>query len=141
VIDAVVETHYSASKTKKMILQQKKELDRLTNRGYSTGFLLGTEPPHDFSGLLRTADFSFVGEILGEKNGMNIVRVHNALYKKDKLEVITPAGNFPIKIKNIFDKNNKEISEAHGGHRSEYYFQFDRILKKRDLIRKKHREI
>lgn len=137
VIDAMEsKTRYSASLRRGIIAEQKKELDKLTNRGYSTGFLLGTEPPHDFSDRNRTANFNFVGEILGEKNGTNIVRVHNALHKKDKLEAITPEGNFPVKIKNIFDKNNQEIDEAHGGHKSEYCFKFDYVLGARVLLRK-----
>lgn len=135
VIDAI-ETHCSASLQREIIAEQKKELDKLTNRGYSTGFLLGTEPPHDFSDRMRIADFSFVGEILEEKKGTNIVRVHNALHKKDKLEAISPSGNFPVKIKNIFDKNKKEVGETHGGHGDSYSFRFDTVLKSRVILRK-----
>ena len=130
-VDATGKNNY-----KKIIVEQKKELDRLTNRGYSTGFLLGNEPPHDFSDRNRSANFSFVGEILGEKDGINIVRVHNALHEKDKLEAITPDGNIPIKIISIFDEYNKKIDEAHGGHKSKYYFKFNKPLSEKTLIRK-----
>jgi putative protease len=121
---------------KKIIREQKKELDKLTNRGYSTGFLLGAEPPHDFSDRKRKADFSFVGEVLGEKDGMNVVRVHNTMHKKDKIEVITPQGNIPAKIKEIKNQEGRKVAEAHGGTDKNYYIKFDKTLEKRNIIRK-----
>ncbi|MFA6048031.1 MAG: U32 family peptidase C-terminal domain-containing protein [Parcubacteria group bacterium] len=138
VIDTV-ETQNFAS-VQKIISEQKKELDKLTNRGYSKGFLLGAEPPHDFSDRMRIADFSFVGEIIGdwenEGNKGNSVRVHNTLFKKDKLEAITPSGNFRIKIKEVLNFEGKKVTEAHGGTDKTFYIKFNKLLEKGNIIRK-----
>ena len=131
VIDAMNNKNY-----KKIISEQKKELDKLTNRGYSKGFLLGAEPPHDFSDRMRKADFGFVGEIMGEKNGMNIIRAHNALYAKDKIETITPSRNIKISIKEMKNKEGEQVAEAHGGTDKIFYIKFDKMLSEYDIIRK-----
>lgn len=120
----------------RIIQEQKKELDKLTNRGYSKGFLFGAEPPHDFSDQKRVADFSFVGEIIGEKDGMNIMRAHNTLHKKDKIEAITPLGNVQLKIVEIFGSKKEPLEEVHGGTGEVFYIKFDKILRKKMLVRK-----
>jgi len=142
VIDAIVETRH-ASSVRKIILEQKKELDNLVHRGYSTGFLLGQEPAHNFEGKIQKGNWEFVGEVMGVNAGTglkpvrtNIVKVHNALLKKDKIEAITPEKNIALKIKEIFDDQKKEISQAHGGHEKLYYFEFDKVLPVGSLIRK-----
>ena len=40
-------------------------------------------------------------------------------------------------IKKIFNNQKKEVSEAHGGHEKLYFFEFDKILPERSLIRRK----
>ncbi len=137
VIDAIVETHCNASLRKKIILEQKKELDNLVHRGYSTGFLLGNEPAHNFSGKLFGANVEFVGETRGVEGKLNIMKIHNAVLKNDKIEAITPEKNIALKIRKIFNDQKKEISEAHGGHEKLYYFEFDKVLPEGSLIRKK----
>lgn len=144
IIDAV-ETHCNASLRRKIISEQKKELDNLAHRGYSTGFLLGSEPQHNFENRTREAPYKFVGEIVGNwENGCkegNILRVHNEIFLNDDLEAITPYGNMKVKIKKMYDDKMKEISEAHGGHEKKYRFEFERILSKRSLIRKKSKAV
>jgi len=135
VMDAI-STKASKQKIKKIILEQKKELDNLANRGYTTGFLLGQEPEHNFEGKVFGGHQQFVGEIIGRKDNLNIVKAHNAIFKKDKIEAIAPEGNLQIKIKKIYDFKMREVDEAHGGHANNYFFQFDKILKEKNLIRK-----
>lgn len=135
VIDAIVETRH-ASSVRKVILEQKKELDNLVHRGYSTGFLLEQEPAHNFEGKLFGAKVEFVGEMRGVEGKLNIMKIHNAVLKNDKIEAITPEKNIAIKIKKIFNDQKKEISEAHGGHKKLYYFEFDKILPEGSLIRR-----
>ncbi|KKP80358.1 MAG: hypothetical protein A2271_04755 [Candidatus Moranbacteria bacterium RIFOXYA12_FULL_35_19] len=136
VIDAIVETNCNAS-VRKIILEQKKELDNLVHRGYSTGFLLGQEPAHNFSGKLFGGEVEFVGETRGVEGKLNIMKIHNAVLKNDKIEAITPEKNISVKIKKIFNDQKKEISEAHGGHKKLYYFEFDKVLPEGSLIRRK----
>jgi putative protease len=152
VIDAVETQNFASVRRKKIessveasieasIKEQKKELDNLAHRGYSTGFLLGTEPAHNFENRNNEALYKFVGEIVGNwgKKGDkgNVVRVHNEIFLGDRVEAVTPDENIPIKIKKIYDDKMNEISEAHGGHEREYYFEFSEILEKKSLVRKK----
>ena len=120
-----------------VIKEQKLELDNLVNRGYTTGFLLGKEPEHNFSGKSFGNKFQFVGEVVGMKDKLNIVRVHNEIYLKDKLEAITPEKNMPVKIKKIYNYKMQEAEEAHGGHERKYFFVFSEVLPAGSLIRKK----
>lgn len=132
VIDAM-----GSKNSKKVLIEQKQELDKLTHRGYSTGFLLGTEPPHNFDNKKGGGEYKFVGEVVGLKNNLNEVSLHNEIFLNDKLECVIPEGNFPARIKKIFDTNQEEVREAHGGHKNTYYFQFDKILPMGGLLRKK----
>jgi len=126
---------------RKIIEEQKKELDKLTHRGYTKGFLLGEEPQHNISGKLQGGEWEFVGEIesFGEVRDVGVVRVHNEVFLNDKIEAVTPDGNIPVKIRKIFDHNKKEVTEAHGGHAKRYYFQFDSgvVLPPGSLLRRK----
>ncbi|HLN18658.1 MAG TPA: U32 family peptidase, partial [Patescibacteria group bacterium] len=137
VIDAIGKNEY-----KKIISEQKKELDKLTNRGYSKGFLLESEPLHDFFDRNRNANFDFVGEVVGDpvNNGkpgnFNLVRVHNSLFQKDRLEAITPEGNFPVKILEMRNNEDEIIEEAHGGDGKKYLIKFDKKLNTLDIIRR-----
>jgi len=119
----------------KILKEQQKELQKLTNRGYTEGFIFGQDPEHNFSGENFGADVKFVGEIKGAEKNLNIVKVHNELHLKDKVEVITPEGNLKIKIVKIFDHKMQEVQSAHGGHQNDYFIEFDIILKERDLLR------
>jgi putative protease len=119
-----------------IIKKQKAELDNLVHRGYSTGFLLGREPEHNFENKNNLAKFQFVGEVRGVEEKFNILRVHNHVSIEDKLEVITPKENIKLKIKKILDNNKDEVAAADGGHNKEYYFEFDRKLETGNLLRK-----
>jgi U32 family peptidase len=136
VIDAV-ENKLSKKELAKIIKDQKAELDNLANRGYTTGFLLGKEPEHNICGKMRKGRFEFVGEVIGAENNLNIIKVHNAVFSKDKIEAVTPEGNISVKIKRIFDDKMREVAEAHGGHERKYHFEFDETLPERSLVRKK----
>ncbi len=115
---------------------QKAELDNLVHRGYSTGFLLGREPEHNFENKNNIAKYQFVGEVEGNDGKFNILRVHNQVSIGDKLEAITPEKNIPIEIKSILGYYQKEVKVANGGHKNRYYFEFDKALEKMSLVRK-----
>lgn len=136
VIDAI-ENNLPKKEIGKIIKTQKMELENLVHRGYSIGFLLGREPEHNFENKNNIAKYQFVGEVEGSDGKFNILRVHNQVSIGDKLEAITPEKNIPIEIKSILDYNKKAIKVANGGHKNRYYFEFNRVLEKMSLVRKK----
>ena len=145
---------------KKIIKKEQESLGDLVHRGYTTGFLLGREPEHNFANSHNQSQFEFVGEVLGIKNEkLKIknekqgdkkgdlkdeklrsleVKVHNAIYRKDEIEIVGKDGNYPVKILKMFDDQMKEVQSAHGGHGKNYYFLFNKKnISERDLLRKK----
>lgn len=147
VLDAILtgDKNYS-----KILKKEKENLDELVNRGYTSGFLLGREPEHNFDNSHNQSRFQFVGEVLGhktwnikhesKKENTNLfeVRVHNAIYDVDRLEIVGKDGNHPVKILKMFDDKMKEVQSAHGGHGKNYYFVFDKEnIREMDFLRKK----
>ncbi|MDX9913193.1 MAG: U32 family peptidase C-terminal domain-containing protein [Candidatus Moranbacteria bacterium] len=145
---------------KKIIKKEQESLGDLVHRGYTTGFLLGREPEHNFANSHNQSQFEFVGEVLGIKNEkLKIknekqgdkkgdlkdeklrsleVKVHNAIYRKDEIEIVRKDGNYPVKILKMFDDQMKEVQSAHGGHGKNYYFLFNKKnISESDLLRKK----
>ncbi|MFZ2188587.1 MAG: U32 family peptidase C-terminal domain-containing protein [Candidatus Moraniibacteriota bacterium] len=131
-----LESNPPEKEIKAIVKKQKAELDNLVHRGYSTGFLLGREPEHNFENKNNPAKFQFVGEVRGVEENLNILRVHNHVTTSDNLEAITPKENIKLKIKRILDYNKNEVNVADGGHNKEYYFEFDKKLESGSLVRK-----
>ena len=125
VLDAI-EAKKSSAEIKKIQKWSEQELDKLANRGYTEGFLLGDEPEHSFNGNVSNDGFQFVGEILENNNNELKVKIHNALRKEDRIEIVTPEKNIPAKILAIYDKDKEEVISAHGGHESLYYVKINR---------------
>lgn len=126
---------------KHVIKAQQRELDNLVNRGYSKGFLLGSEPEHNFEGKLSEPEYKFVGQVEGQekigKQIFNVVFMHNEMFLKDNLEAINPKGNAKVKIKKILNHKLEEVQEAHGGHDKRFFVHFSKILPEQALIRRK----
>jgi putative protease len=125
VIDALSEK-IPAQKMKKIIEAQQKELKKLVHRGYTNGFLFGRDPKHDFKKSHKKCDYEFVGEVMESKGKTITVQVHNVIHLKDKLEIIDPDRNMPIKIKKILNQKKQEVKSAHGGHSQLYIFKIDK---------------
>jgi len=138
---------------KKAVAEGRKELSNLVHRGYWSGFLLGDEPPHNVHADNFKSPVKFVGEVevypvksavggaelfnRGAKEKLNTVYVHNEIFFKDKLEAVTPEKIIPVKIKKIFNHKMEEVQEAHGGHAKRYFFEFDKLLPEKALLRVK----
>jgi len=126
---------------KQVIKEQQEELDGLVNRGYSKGFLLGSEPEHNFEGELSKTEYQFAAQIEGKqkigKDVFNIVFMHNEIFLKDKLEAVSPKGSEKIRIKKILNHKLEKVQEAHGGHEKRFFVQFDKVLSEKTLIRRK----
>lgn len=136
VIDAI-ENGVSSEDLTGIVGEQKAELSNLAHRGYSTGFLLGEEPAHNFKNELNKGSYEFVGEVEGVNDKANIIRAHNHFSIEDKLEAITPHGNISVSIVRIIDKNGSEVGNANGGHEGRYSVELDQVLEEGSLLRKK----
>ncbi len=91
------------------------ELKKVGNRGYTTGFALGDNPPEGYSYNLSKglagADFLF--EVL-DKNKINgddlfLVKIKNKIYPDDEIEIITPLEKFKTKIVGVYDLKGFEM--------------------------------
>lgn len=136
VIDAI-ESGKNSAEIKKVQKWAEKELNKLINRGYTEGFLFGNEPEHGFSGNISSDEFQFVGEILENNSDELKVKIHNALRKEDKIEIVTTEKNISAKILSLSDQNKKEVVSAHGGHDNLYYVKINKDdIEPLSLIRK-----
>lgn len=135
VLDAIIE---GKDDLEKIIQQEQENLDSLVHRGYTTGFLLAQEPEHNFENSHSGSKYEFVGEILGKnEEGLYEVKVHNAIYGDDEIEVIEKSGNNPMKFSKILKENGEQVESAHGGHGANYFFQIDRDnIEPMSLLRK-----
>ena len=152
-----------------ILREELENLNDLVHRGYTVGFLLGEEPEHNFKNSHNKSEWEFVGEMLGTKNekqkvksenteletenkdikekntSLIKIKVHNAIYFDDKVEMISPNGNYPIKILGIYDEESassenkmKKVKSAHGGHKEFYYLEVDKKnIELMSVLRKK----
>jgi putative protease len=136
VLDAI-EAKKTAQEIGKIQKWAAKELEKLANRGYTKGFLLGNEPEHGFSGQQGTGEFQFVGEIL-ESNGKELTaKIHNAVRAGDSLEIVAREKNISVKIISILNDNREEVESAHGGHGKLYYLRVNKKdIEPMSLLRK-----
>lgn len=126
-----------AVQIKKTVKWAEKELDKLVNRGYTKGFLLGYEPEHAFFDTHQEVGYEFVGEVIEAKGKELTVKAHNAIHKIDELEAMTKEKNVPIKILSIIDHEGKEVESAHGGHAKLYKIFVNKTgIEPMSLIRK-----
>ncbi len=95
-------------------------LDALANRGYTDGFY-ERHHTHEQQNYLRGHSESFrqqyVGDIVACNNGMAEIEVKNRFSVGDKLEIIHPAGNAIIEVKEMKGMEGEALSVAPGsGH-------------------------
>ncbi len=103
-----------------------KELTKkITNRGYTSGFLLDKQGEQNTENSHFIPNWEFCGQVLDSKikkdqqgylNKVKI-KVHNTIKAADQVEIILPGYDIiKMKIKQMVDPKTKEnISEAHGG--------------------------
>ena len=139
-----------------IIKEQVQELNKMSNRGYWTGFVLGDEPPHLFDRAYLPVEWEFVGisaffsssitkypVIKPLKKGKNnkskkqCVFIHNKLMVGDEVEIITVDKNIKSKIKNIKNNKDKSLESAHGGLGEIFIIEFDQSTPEFFLLRKK----
>lgn len=111
---------------KKILAKSREELQKIDSRGYTTGFLTGRESGLDrqeFKTSKAQSTWQFVGQIVGKNDdGLVAFKPHNSLNVDDKLELLTPAGCYKIRVKEFIDEHGKKLEEVHGGTNRIYYF-------------------
>ena len=95
-------------------------LDALANRGYTDGFY-ERHHTHEQQNYLRGHSESFrqqyVGDIVACTNGVAEIDVKNKFQVGDKLEIVHPAGNAIIEVKEMKGMEGEALSVALGsGH-------------------------
>ncbi len=143
----VLDNLNNKEKLKSVIKKQKKELEKLSHRGYWTGFILGDEPPHLFDQAYLPVEWEFAG-IAVEKDGVvnnenNVklkvadVFVHNKLAIGDKVEIIGVKDNIRTEVVKIVNEEGEEVQSAHGGLGKVFQVTFDDYVPEYFLLRKR----
>lgn len=110
-LDADAESHA------KKIPHLRAELEKVGNRGYTTGFFYG--PPgtddHDYSGEMQGTAQDFLGivESYDAATGLAKIEQRNKFSVGDKIEILRGRGeNFSQVVKNMYDESGEEIRSA-----------------------------
>jgi putative protease len=131
----------STEEIAKEIKKQRKELEKLSNRGYWTGFALENEPPHSFDQASVDAKDEFVGISLFEDQDLESnerkVFVHNRLDQGEKVEIVSPKGKTKAQIISIKNEKGEALQSAHGGQNRVFWIKFDQKVKGVFVMRKK----
>jgi putative protease len=125
---------------KELVKVQINELEKMSNRGYWTGFILGDEPPHLFDKAYFPVAWEFAGiskEVVRDNSYKQKVFVHNKLAIGDEVEIITVAGNLTSKIKSIENEEGELVESAHGGSGKFFEVEFDKKNSRYFLLRKR----
>lgn len=100
------------------------ELQKVGNRGYTTGFALGENTPdsysYNISKGLAGADFLF--EFHGKQDDSYLVKIKNKIHLNDEVEIITPTEQFTTKILEIKNKDGEE--QPLGNTNDDVYLKF-----------------
>ena len=102
------------------------ELQKVGNRGYTTGFALGENKPdsysYDISKGLAGADFLF--EFHDKMDDSYLVKIKNKVLLNDEIEIITPSEQFTTRILEIKNKDGEE--QPLGNTNDDVYLKFDK---------------
>jgi len=89
------------------------ELDLISNRGYSHGFLLGKDKyEQNYETTAIKPLIVFAGMVLGQNKNLIQVEIKNKFKVGEKVEIITPNEIYKTKIVKILNEKGKEIEEA-----------------------------
>jgi putative protease len=132
----------SAKEIRGAIIKSKQELNKIINRGYSSGFLFGRNKwENEVKNSHAVSKWQFVGEVRSEEKinrvrpielrqsrtcfaGFNRVKIHNVLKVGDKVEIITPCEVFSDIVRKIKNLEGESLSSAHGGKKNIFNLKF-----------------
>lgn len=136
----IVKAYRQAIDGARPVAELRAELAKITNRGYTPGFLFGEEKcDHNFTNSHNIAGWQFVGEVVGRDGKMTKIKVHNELHQGDEVEFVVPGEtNFAQRLTKMQDaKNNEELTEAHGGVGQEILVKTDKVAPQYTVLRRK----
>ncbi len=115
-----IDLYFSDPKSyKKNRKKFKKELEKVSNRGYTTGFYFGKpdSETNNYNSSKATSEWSFVGIIrkYDKSTSMANVEVKNYLPKGSTLEIVTPDRVIKYKLNKIIQKE-EELVVAHANY-------------------------
>jgi putative protease len=93
------------------------ELEGLSNRGYTAGFLqrhVSQDTQNYITGNSEAKRSQFVGQVLSVEDGWALVDVKNRFALQDRLEVIHPQGNVEMILTEMRGKHNEAVDVAAG---------------------------
>ena len=123
-----------------------KELHKISNREFTTGFFFGTEKfkMQKYDAPYVRPDLEFCGEVLDRKEMVKgvwqyKVKVHNVIKIGDQIEFIPPQKeNFKMPIPTIYDLDKKEyVTEVHGGQDKAILLQLNKEMPVMTILRKR----
>jgi len=123
-----------------------KELHKISNREFTTGFYFGTEKlkMQKYDAPYVRPDLEFCGEVLARKEMVKgvwqyKVKVHNVVKIGDQIEFIPPQKeNFKMPIPTIYDLDEKKyVDEVHGGQDKAILLQLNKEMPVMTILRKK----
>ncbi len=97
-------------------------LENLANRGYTDGFYQRHHTPeyqNYMEGASKSRQQNFVGEVIAydATNGMAEVDVKNHFAVGDRLEIISPDGNYDLQLDYMTNRSGEQVDVAPGsGH-------------------------
>ncbi|MFC1598708.1 U32 family peptidase C-terminal domain-containing protein [Patescibacteria group bacterium] len=140
---------------KKEITKLYKELHKISNREFTTGFYFGGEklPMQKYDAPYVRPDFEFCGEILGVKklsakdgspsgrkdSWQYKIKVHNIIKMGEQVEFIVPqADNFKTRLPKLYDLDKKDyVAKAHGGQNKTILINLKQKIPLMSILRKK----
>lgn len=118
-----------------------KELEeKLVHRGYTEGFMFGEgRSAQNLSNSHNECAWEFCGQVAGIKNGLTLVKVHNALRVGDQIEVLLPGYDIiRKKVDKIVDAETGEsLESAHGGQGRFVLLDFKKEIPEYSVLRRK----
>lgn len=139
-----IDIYKSKKKNTRVINKLYKELYKISNREFTTGFFFGGEklPMQKYDAPYVRPDLEFCGEILSRKRQRDgwqyKVKVHNVLKQGDLIEFIPPQlENFKLKLPKLYDLDKKDyVKQAHGGQNKMVLVNLDREIPLMTILRK-----
>lgn len=115
------------------------ELQTLTHRDYTAGFLLGSdEVKQKYDAAHKISNYQFVGEVVKKSKDGIQMKIHNAIFAGETIEFIQPnAENFKLKLNTFFDQDGKKNTEAHGGQGKTIFIKTKKDIEEMSVARKK----
>ncbi len=138
--------HNSQPITQKEINYLYEELEnKITHRGYTTGFILGERADQDVENTHKVIDWEFCGVVVDDEskvqprhstgqesikskvlNNQILVKVHNVIKRGDEVEIVVPKYDIiKMKVDKMYELNGEEIDEAHGGQEKMVLLEVD----------------